>query len=363
MNRTKNILSLYALNTIVLMFLILYLLFSCKKIELERIVMVATDSVTNVNYTTCTAHGTILDKGEKGIDQHGFCFSMQQKPTTKNNKTQLGSKNSTGSFASSLTGLTQNTTYYLRAYATNSVGTAYGSEEIFTTNSESGGETGNFTDTRDSHEYRWVKIGEQVWMAENLAYLPSVNPSSSESNTDPYYYVYDYQGSSVSEAKATSNYATYGVLYNWPAAMAGASSSSANPSGVQGVCPDGWHVPSDAEWKELEMHFGMSQTEADGTEWRGTDEGGKLKETGTTHWYSPNTGATNESGFSSLPGGYRDNNGNYTGMGLNACFWSSAEFVSGDNAWYRILYYDRSEVGRNGCSNDYGLSVRCIRDK
>src|SRR4030042_875983 len=84
-----------------------------------------------------------------------------------------------------------------------------------------------------------------------LAYLPAVSPPASESMTDPYYYVYDYNGNSVTAAKATGNYMTYGVLYNWSAAMNGAASSIANPSGVQGVCPTGWHLPSDAEWTQL----------------------------------------------------------------------------------------------------------------
>ncbi|MBA7584634.1 hypothetical protein ES708_26591 [subsurface metagenome] len=99
-------------------------------------------------------------------------------------------------------------------------------------------------------------------MVENLAFLPRVGPSSLFSETDPHYYVYDYQGSHVSEAKLTSNYQTYGVLYNWPAAL--------------NACPTGWHLPSDEEWKQLEMYLGMSQSEAENTGWRGTDEGGKV---------------------------------------------------------------------------------------
>ncbi len=104
-----------------------------------------------------------------------------------------------------------------------------------------------FTDSRDGNVYKFVKIGTQTWMAENLAYLPSVVGSATGSETTPYYYVYGYDGTSVTAAKATSNYTTYGVLYNWPAAMGGFSSSSSNPSGVQGVCPAGWHLPSEAE--------------------------------------------------------------------------------------------------------------------
>ena len=144
--------------------------------------------------------------------------------------------------------------------------------------------------------------------------------------------------------------------------MDGAGSSSTNPSGVQGVCPDGWHLPSDAEWKQLEMFLGMSQSDADGTGWRGTDEGGKLKETGTTHWNSPNTGATNSSGFTALPGGYRNRSGTVgSSLGNTAYFWSATEYDS-SRAWTRSLYYSNSAVFRYYDYKDYGFSVRCTKD-
>ncbi len=241
---------------------------------------VTTSSATSITDTSATLGGNVTDNGGAAVTERGVYWGTSQNLETTGTKLQISS--GTGTFSTSLTGLSACTTYYIKAYAINSQGEALGSEVSFTTNSGSGGETGTFTDSRDGHEYNWIKICNQVWMAENLTYLPSVSPSSAGSYTDPYYYVYGYQGNSVSEAKATSNYATYGVLYNWPATMAGASSSSTNPCGVQGVCPDGWHLPSDAEWIELEMHLGMSQADADNEGWRGTDEGGKLKETAPT---------------------------------------------------------------------------------
>ena len=185
--------------------------------------------------------------------------------------------------------------------------------------------TGTFIDSRDNTEYSWVQIGEQIWMAENLKYLPSVVGPGTGSNSEAYCYVYGYDGTSISAAKATENYATYGVLYNWTAAMNGAESSDANPSGVQGICPDGWHLPSDAEWKQLEMYLGMSETDVNSTGWRGTVEGGKLKEAGTTHWADPNAGANNESGFTALPGGYRSDNGYFYYISYYGSWWSSTE--------------------------------------
>ncbi|MCK4346430.1 MAG: hypothetical protein KAX05_14195 [Bacteroidales bacterium] len=341
------------------MFLILSLLFGCEKFEPERIIKVETGSVTNVSYTSCTVQGRILDKDEKGIDQHGFCFSTQQKPTTENNKTQLGLKSSTGYFSGVLTGLSAGTSYYVRAYATNSVGTAYGNEVSFTTDISAG----TVTDY-DGNTYYTVKIGDQVWMAENLKVthyhdgtpIQLVEDKSAWQELaytkDKIYCYYD---------NSSANGDTYGALYTWETAMNGAGSSDTNPSGVQGVCPDGLHLPSDDEWKELEMYLGMSQESADWLGIRGTDEGSKLKEAGTAHWTSPNAGATNEVGFLALPGG-SCSNGVYSGIGDIAGFWSSTE-SSSIYAWTRRLAYAWSKVERNESGRKfYGYSVRCVRD-
>ncbi|SDD19418.1 FISUMP domain-containing protein [Williamwhitmania taraxaci] len=172
-----------------------------------------------------------------------------------------------------------------------------------------------FTDSRDGNVYHTVTIGSQVWMVENLKYLPSVVGSGTGSTTTPYYYVYGYNGTVVADAKATANYAIYGVLYNWPAAMNGAASSTVNPSGVQGVCPTGWHLPSDAEWTQLTTFLGGESV-----------AGGKLKEIGTTHWASPNTGADNSSGFTALPGGYRNYGGSFYYIGYGGYWWSATEY-------------------------------------
>jgi len=212
--------------------------------------------------------------------------------------------------------------------------------------------SGTFIDSRDGNEYNWVQIGDQVWMAENLAYLPSVNmvADGSEDAAGSYYYVYGYDGTNVAEAKATDNYTTYGVLYNWTAAMDGEASSTTNPSGIQGVCPAGWHLPSDAEWTELTDYLGGESV-----------AGGKLKETGTTHWASPNTDATNETGFTALPGGDRGGNGTFYGIGLGGDWWSATETGTG-GAWDWFLYYNYGNVIWSSNSKELGFSVRCVRD-
>ena len=216
-------------------------------------------------------------------------------------------------YSSSISGLVANTNYYVRAYATNSYGTAYGNPITFTT--QDGGVANSFTDTRDGNVYKTVTIGSQVWMAENLKYLPSVVGSDVGSNTSPCYYVYGYNGTDVNEAKSTSNYNTYGVLYNWPASMGGSTSSTANPSGVQGVCPSGWHLPSDSEWKQLVDYLGGENV-----------AGGKLKESGTEHWNNPNVGATNETGFSALPGGYRSIDGSFYRIEYYGFWWCTTDY-------------------------------------
>ena len=143
----------------------------------------------------------------------------------------------------------------------------------------------------------------------------------------------------------------YGRLYNWYAIVDN-----------RNLAPEGWSIPGDSDWKQLEMYLGMSQAEADAVGWRGTDEGGKLKEAGTVHWNPPNTGATNVSGFTALPGGYRVNNGNFLNIGFYAYFWSSTE-NSSYTVWGRLLSSGTSATYRYADSKSAGFSVRCVKAK
>lgn len=233
------------------------------------------------------------------------------------------------------------TVYYWKVVARDSHGnTTEGPVWNFTVENE----TAAFTDTRDNITYSTVRIGNQWWMAGNLAYLPTVSPPSAESYTEPYYYVQGYSGTDTDAAMATANYATYGVLYNWPAAMT--------------ACPSGWHLPSDAEWKQLEMALGMTQAEADEKGWRGTDQGTQLK--ATSGWDNSGNG-TNSSGFAMLPGGNRYATGYFRLLGTNGYWWSSSENSDSD-AWFRNLYTTNTNVYRYYGSEEYGYSVRCVRD-
>jgi uncharacterized protein (TIGR02145 family) len=203
-------------------------------------------------------------------------------------------------------------------------------------------------------------------MAENLAYLPSVDPSSWGAVTYPVYYVFDYQGTDVAAAKATSNYQTYGVLYNWSAAMDDTTSSNTVPSGVRGVCPAGWHLPGDEEWKilegEIDSQYGYPSTQWDINEgYRGSDVAGKMKESGTTHWQSPNMGADNSSGFTALPAGTRNDNEHFLWINQDAYYWTSRSSDS-LKAYYRYLDYLHQRSYRGIETKETGYSVRCLKD-
>jgi uncharacterized protein (TIGR02145 family) len=188
----------------------------------------------------------------------------------------------------------------------------------------------------EGYNYSTVQIGNQCWFAENCRYLPVVSPSSAGSETYPYYYVYGYEGSTVSEAKSSANYETYGVLYNWPAVM------------TEGICPSGWHIPSDQEFTELTDFLGGESI-----------AGGKMKEAGYDHWNSPNEGATNSSGWTGLPGGYRDSGG-FSFDGYSGYWWSASE--SGSYSWIRALVNFNGNVSRSNYNRYYGFSARCVRD-
>ena len=190
--------------------------------------------------------------------------------------------------------------------------------------------------SHDGYDYSVVQIGDQCWFAENCRYIPEASDFNTGSETEPYYYVYGYEGADVAAAKATENYDTYGVLYNWPAVM------------TEGICPSDWHIPSNDEWTELTDFLGGVNV-----------GGGKMKETGYDHWISPNTGATNSSDFTGLPGGFRYSGG-FFNIGHYGYWWSSTE--SGSYSWLRLLSYYYDTVLQGDYSQADGVSARCIRD-
>ncbi len=204
--------------------------------------------------------------------------------------------------------------------------------------------SGTFTDKRDKHEYKWVKIGEQIWMAENLAYIPYVCAPDSQCGI----WVYDYEG----EGSYGTNYQIYGCLYDWETAME--------------VCPEGWHLPSDEEWMELELFLGMDEREIDRWACRGLKEniGGKLAKVDNNYW-SETFVRTNETGFTAFPGGERNiwySEGEFYFKSINsiATYWTDTR----KDTQFAI----NRTIVNSGCIDrmlefkEAGFSIRCIRN-
>jgi uncharacterized protein (TIGR02145 family) len=216
----------------------------------------------------------------------------------------------------------------------------------------------------DGNTYGTIEIGTQVWMAENLkvSHYPDGTPITAISDEAEWNDMTPDVQAYCWYNNLTEYIDTSGALYTWAAAMNGELSSDTIPSGVQGVCPDGWHLPSDAEWKILEMFLGMTQADADNYDWRGSDEGGQLKETGFSNWAFPNTGGSNSSGFTVVPGGFRSAKGVFYSVDQSAAFWSTKAEEGTDMAWYRTLNFDREQVYRQYNDMRLGVSVRCVKN-
>jgi uncharacterized protein (TIGR02145 family) len=292
----------------------------------------------------------------------GVCWGTSENPTTNNtNMIDLGE---TGSFTCNITGLSAGTIYYVRAFAINSVGTAYGQEVSFTTTSSSGADgqpcpgTATVTDY-DNNTYNTVQLGNQCWMKENLRTTHYANGTSIPLGTNPSTTT-AYRYNPNNDA---NNVPTCGYLYNWPAVMHGSSSSTTNPSGVQGICPTGWHVPSDEEWTQL-INYVSSHTQY---QCNNSSENIAKALASTTGWYSittacavgNNLSTNNAVGFSAFPAGsyynYSRNFGSY------ANFWSATEY-NGYGVYGRSLGGSYANVSRDLPNKNYGYSVRCVRD-
>ena len=193
------------------------------------------------------------------------------------------------------------------------------------------------TVTYSGQTYNTVQIDSQCWFRENLNVGTRINGSQEQTDNgiiEKYCFNDD-----------ENNCTTYGGLYQWDEAM-----QYSTTEGVKGICPTGWHLPTDAEWTTLTTYLGGEDI-----------AGGKLKEAGTTHWNLPNLGATNETGFTALPGGYRSNNGLFTYIGSYGIWWSSSE-TNIYSAWPRDMYSNYSNVTRSYADKNLGFAVRCLRE-
>jgi len=327
----------FSLCMVVFTLTVLSLFDACRKSLSVDVPIVSTNSITNVTSTSAVCGGNVTSDGGSAVKSRGVCWSTSHSSTINSSKTI--DSTGTGKYTSTVSGLSSNTTYYIRAYATNSSGTGYGEERSFKT--QSGG--GTVTDY-DGNVYHVIILGTQDWLVENLNVthysngdaIPIVTSGTVWSSLNSGAYC-NYKNSLTSD--------TLGHLYNWYAV---------NDS--RKVCPEGWHIPTDDEWKTLLYYLGGPEI-----------AGGKMKSTGTLEqgdglWHEPNTGATNESGFTALPGGYRDGSGNFSQLSNSAYFWSSTE-KNPSNAWDRELSYKYGNVDRYDNLKTNGFSVRCLKNK
>jgi uncharacterized protein (TIGR02145 family)/uncharacterized repeat protein (TIGR02059 family) len=317
---------------------------------------ITTIEASEVTYNAALSGGIIPDEGgaEATVINRGVCWSTNPNPTISDNHTSNGT--GSGYFGSRLESLSQNTQYYIRAFAINTLGTViYGNEFSFTTLIiepivfNPGSSYGTITDI-DGNTYKTILIGTQTWMAENLKTtkyndnipISNVTDNSAWANLSTGAFCWYFNNASMFKP-------VYGALYNWYATTNGK------------LCPSGWHVPSDSEWHTLVLTLDAAGQNILGTE--STIAGGKLKETGTRHWQSPNTGATNERGFTAVPGGLRVASGEFHQGYIDgyAYYWTTTDLNSA-NAYEREIFYNVPFLYRSSGSKVVGSSVRCLKD-
>lgn len=297
----------------------------------DTVPSVSTTSVSTYVPHSANAGGHVSSDSNNPVTEAGVYWGPFQKPEVTGNKLKIGS--GTGSFFTNLKELTPGTIYYVRAYAINKIGTGYGETVSFKTASDSV----TVTDI-EGNDYKIITIGSQIWMAENLkttkynngSSIPHVTKAKSWNNISTPAYCWYNNKETCKDA--------YGALYNWYTVNSGM------------LCPAGWHVPTDAEWTTLTDHMEGASV-----------AGKKLKESGSGHWINPNAETTNESGFSALPGGYRDS-GAFNGAGEEGGWWSSTEYGS-DYALARSMKSSENNVDlRYNDIKQTGFSVRCKKN-
>ncbi|MBQ6156066.1 MAG: choice-of-anchor J domain-containing protein [Bacteroidales bacterium] len=333
--------------------------------ETSALPSVTTSPMSDITATTAVCGGHVVSDGGESVIARGVCWNTSPNPTLTDSEGHTTDGDGTGEFTSEMTELSDSTVYYVRAYATNSAGTAYGNTVMFHTDTlppyQSEPCPGHETVTDiDNNVYNTVKIGEQCWMKENLRTTRYADGTLIQEGTTGS----DEEALRYAPTGDNADVATYGYLYNWRAATRGITNDT-NAALIRGACPEGWHIPSDAEWNTMEAVF----TDANLNEsynYRG-NHAGKMA-TGT--WTSSNEdnapGNVNDpernmSGFSALAAGYYDGSWNYSmyPVGTTACFWTSSP-GDWDGYWVRSLDYSQAGVYRGSYSVANGLSVRCI---
>ena len=294
---------------------------------------VETKDISEITTNSALVAGSIISDFGASVIEKGICWSNSHNPTTSDNK---ASSSLVGAdFSVPITGLTPNSTYYLRAYAINSVGVGYGDELILKTY------TGTVSDI-DGNQYYTVTIGSQLWMAQNLKTTKYQNGALIGTTTPAQFNITDESNPEYQWAPGAdeNNVPTYGRLYTWYAI-----------TDSRNVCPLGWHIPTAAEWDITTNYLGGANV-----------AGSKMREAGLLHYADNNSDATNESGFTALPSGYRNQEGYFGGMYGNAGFWTLTQFSSSE-AISRHLDSGSSSIGvYSHFTKNFGFSVRCVKD-
>ncbi len=313
--------------------LIFFNLTSCKKESLPiELAVVEISDIIVITDTSFVCTSKILNDGNDEIIEKGVCWSTLNRPVIANNRTVDGK--GSDDYQSTINGLIQTGVYYVRSYATNSVGTSYGEVMKFQTMEGDGKQVIDY----DGNIYNTVQIGDQTWLRENcyaVHYQNGDNVYQTKKNTlFEDLYMNDTTSPVYYNIKSTSY---YGETFTWHKLI-----DSRN------ICPTGWHPADNSDWLKLINTLG------------GYDiAGAKMKEVGEEHWHKPNVGATNESGFTALPGGYN----NSIRVGLYAFWWSGGEEYDSTNALGWFLKYDETAAYNFYADKNVGMTVRCIKNQ
>jgi uncharacterized protein (TIGR02145 family) len=308
----------------------------------NEVPILTTSSITTISQNTATSGGIITFDGGSEVIARGVCWSLSQGPTIDDSKTEDGT--GTGSFTSTMENLKFNTTYYVKAYAINNSGTGYGNELSFTTPDDSTGIIyGTVTDV-EGNKYKTIVICTQTWMAENLRTTTFNDGSPIPVVTE----VNDW-ANSITPALCwygndeATNKEAFGGLYNWYAINSGK------------LAPQDWRVATREDWMTLIYYLGGAE-----------DAGGKMKETGFMHWESPNTGATNTSGFTALGGGGRYGFcSGFHDIMEKGYWWTATPSDTSDHAYYFFLDANLGTIEVADSllqAKIFGFSVRCVKD-
>ena len=340
------------LKNFVILIMILFFFLNCTKevseLNITNKFEFGNSSCGNIEAFSVTVSTIITNIGDIEIVRSGHCWSEDTNPDLENEHSDLGVISSNSTFTTKIENLNPATKYYIRPYVGetpkpyHSEIVLYGPEfEVFTSLAGAPCE-GIPTVVYEGKTYHTVQIGTQCWLKENLNIGTMINASNNNNqinNSSIEKYCYNNE---------TANCEIYGGLYQWDEMM-----QYTITQGTQGICPNGWHIPTDDEWTTLIDLLGGSSI-----------AGVKLKESGTTHWNSPNTGATNSSGFTALPGGHGFSSGYFSLLGINGIFWSSTQYTQygTGTAWRRYLGYNDDGVGRDYDGKGGGFSARCLQD-